>query len=587
MALGKKLTEEEKEQILNAAMSKIILAKVDQLDTAIISVDCPTDYPLEAFIQKIRLLHYLHNTRGYLDDPTFSSRIREECSNWNEPYFKKISFPYQQLLDKRKPFILVPETNSFFHEDSTHLWDDPEGGYAVVAIETVVSSKRKKYSAAEIIDKLTPMDYDYGIEGVVTKSVDSQKQRSTYPFIPGSLLCFEDQVFQAKLAVKYISSQCIFHGLKRKETSEIIEDLSCLYNWKRQKSSNSLKNGKKETYLQLCRILNFGEITTLQELFECASVDYKSHVVTSILGKGSSGVVYKVYSRELNAFRALKVFVEKDNFEEEETLSIEAQLMAKLSGKDLENIVQIYTAGNMVTERWKTAYTINMEYVDGQTLEEILSERKLTTHEVLDYSAQILNGIQSLRRWGITHRDLNPRNIKVNSLGKIKILDFGIATDEQSPKAKDNRRYGASEGNNADDLFSFGLLLYKMVTNEHLVYTKTAEVGEETYIKNIARLKSEIYSEDGTIKREYREKIAAVGEIPYRSLTGSETIVCITPEIRKILFSCFEKEEVDQIKHLYPEPFFFYLCSRDELIDILWNGGFSASLSAYVLKRKK
>ncbi len=334
-------------------------------------------------------------------------------------------------------------------------------------------------------------------------------------------------------------------------------------------------------FSKLERVTSFHEVNDLDEIMECGTITIPHGLAISKLGVGAGGSVYKVYRNDLKQFYALKIVNIGINEKE-------AELMAKLKGQDLENIVQIHDAGNHLAKiERETKYALLMEYVDGQTLEKILKERKLSTHEVLDYSAQILNGIQSLRRLGITHRDLNPRNIKLNSSGKIKILDFGIATDEQSPKAKDNRRYGAPEGNKADDLFSFGLLLYKMATGEHIVYTKTAEIGEETYAKNIAQLKSEIYLDDGNLKREYREKIAAVGVVPYKPLNGSETMACITPEIRKILVSCFEKEEIDKIKHLYPEPFYFYLCSRDELIDILWKGGFSASLCAYIQKRQK
>ncbi len=383
-------------------------------------------------------------------------------------------------------------------------------------------------------------------------------------------LTISEEMIKFSFLKRYLSS-LVDNGLAGEEPSSLASRLNSLF----QYENNSL------SYLSMMKSLNLDKQLSIDDLFECSSFRCPDTVFIKRLGQGKGGTTYKAYSENLQQYRAVKILNRR-------RAGSEARLMARLSGKDLENVVQIYDAGNhLVTVGREKAYTILMEYVDGQTLEEILKEIKLTTHEVLDYSAQILNGIQSLRRWGITHRDLNPRNIKVNSSRKIKILDFGIATDEKSPNAKDNRRYGASEGNYADDIFSFGLLLYKMATGKHLVYTRTAEMGEETYAKNIVRLKSEFYSEDETIKREYREKITAVGEVPYKSLTGSESIVCITPEIRKILSSCFEKEEIDKIKNLYPEPFFFYLCSRDELIDILWNGGFSASLSTYVLRRQK
>ncbi len=398
----------------------------------------------------------------------------------------------------------------------------------------------------------------------------SAMELAGFPGYGYNTFAIHEEMMKFSFLKRYLSS-LMKNGLAGEEPSSLVSGIKSLFQYENDPAS----------YLSMMKALDLDEQLSIDDMFECSALRCPKTVFIKKVGQGKGGATYKIFSENLQQYRAMKII--NHNW-----VNPEARLMARLSGKDLENVVQIYDAGNhLVTVGREKAYTILMEYVDGQTLEEILKERKLTPHEVLDYSAQILNGIQSLRRWGITHRDINPRNIKLNSSGKIKLLDFGIATDEQSPKAKDNRRYGALEGNDADDLFSFGLLLYKMATGEHLVYTRKAEMGEETYAKNIAQLKREIYLDDGNLKREYHEKIAAVGVVPYRPLTGSETIACITPEIRKILFSCFEKEGIDKIKRLYPEPFYFYLCSRDELIDILYKGGFSASFGAYVLRRQK
>src|SRR3989344_59139 len=157
-------------------------------------------------------------------------------------------------------------------------------------------------------------------------------------------------------------------------------------------------------------------------------------------------------------------------------------------------------------------YAILMEYVDGQTLEEILSERKLTPHEVLDYSAQILNGIKSLRKYGITHRDLKPKNIKVNTQGEVKILDFGIATDESHPEARNNQEFGAPTNMEADDLISFGLLVYKMATGKNLIDVPGKEtMGHDAYANEIDRMKLFLYR-DGKLTEEYRKKVVDVLE---------------------------------------------------------------------------
>ncbi len=272
---------------------------------------------------------------------------------------------------------------------------------------------------------------------------------------------------------------------------------------------------------RLEKIMSFYEAKDLDELMDCYGVDFSGGPVISKLGSGAGGSVYKVYNEDLKRYSALKLInPTKINPKE-------VELMARLVGQDLENIVQVYDAGRHIIgnvmpdcyirstdlkEVFKAngTHSILMEYVDGQTLEEILQERKLSLHEVLDYSAQILNGIQSLRKHGITHRDLNLRNIKVNSQGEIKILDFGIATDEPHPESIDARKYGAPKDMEADDLISFGLLVYKMATGEHLVDVPGKEKMESnTYAGEIDRIKSFLYQE-GKISKKYRKKIANI-----------------------------------------------------------------------------
>ena len=140
--------------------------------------------------------------------------------------------------------------------------------------------------------------------------------------------------------------------------------------------------------------------------------------------------------------------------------SKEAELMAKLEGKDLENIVQIYEASkNSVKVKKKPVYSIIMEYLDGEKLTSVIKSG-LSDDKVLEYSVQIFNGIKSLREHGIFHRDLRPDNImimrdyivkkswkdmdnygnfKIKKKDLLKIIDFGSATDKPGAKPKPPR----------------------------------------------------------------------------------------------------------------------------------------------------
>ncbi len=321
-------------------------------------------------------------------------------------------------------------------------------------------------------------------------------------------------------------------------------------------------------YTKLTQSISSGKAKNLEELLEISSI-YMPYEPVQKLGEGRGGKVYLVRPPELKQLRAIKV-LNNAVFKPRE-----AELLAKLSGQDLENIVQIHDAGtHLALVKQKRMYTILMEYVDGQTLEEILKERKLTPHEVLDYSAQILNGIQSLRKHGITHRDLNLRNIRVNSQGEVKILDFGIATDELHPEAKGNRKYGAPQGEEADDLISFGLLVYKMATGKHLIEVPRKEVmGHDTYAGEIGRIKPFLYH-DGELVKEYWEKIWNISKDLYDydndeyNCSGNEE--CSNRnKLVEIICSALIRRGITALKETYSFPYRYKIMGANELRGLL------------------
>lgn len=119
---------------------------------------------------------------------------------------------------------------------------------------------------------------------------------------------------------------------------------------------------------------------------------------------------------------------------------------------------------------------IVMEYVEGPTLREIMERSgKLVYSEAFDIIIKIVQAIGHLHEQGIIHRDIKPSNIKVAADGSIKLLDFGIAKSDYSPKltqtgeAIGTIQYMAMEHlqGNADkrsDVWSLGIMFYEMLT---------------------------------------------------------------------------------------------------------------------------
>src|SRR5882757_9386152 len=185
--------------------------------------------------------------------------------------------------------------------------------------------------------------------------------------------------------------------------------------------------------------------------------------ILSPIGKGGMGEVFKARDTRLDRTVAIKISAAQFSARFER----EARAIAALNHP---NICQLYDVG--------PDYLV-MEYVDGAPL-----KGPLPVEKAIEYAGQILDALDAAHRKGITHRDLKPANILVTKQG-IKLLDFGLAkrTAEVNPlgdattaaQTMDGQilgtlRYMSPEqlqGNEADarsDLFSFGCVLYEMLT---------------------------------------------------------------------------------------------------------------------------
>ena len=133
---------------------------------------------------------------------------------------------------------------------------------------------------------------------------------------------------------------------------------------------------------------------------------------------------------------------------------------------------------------------IAMEYVEGRTLEERLSQGPLSPQESLPLAAEIAEALEKAHDQGIVHRDLKPSNIMLADDGHPKIMDFGLAkrvspvegVESQDQTQTELTRQGSTLGTPAymspeqvlgqsvdarSDIFSFGIVLYEMLTGAH------------------------------------------------------------------------------------------------------------------------
>ena len=191
------------------------------------------------------------------------------------------------------------------------------------------------------------------------------------------------------------------------------------------------------------------------------------------LGKGAMGIVYKALDPMIGRTVAMKTMrVDVHGMEADEMLK-RFQNEARAAGVlQHPNIVTIYDAGEQ-----DGMFYIAMEYIEGVTLHSlILQNRVLPVEQIIDYSRQICAGLDQAHAHGVIHRDVKPANIMIMPDGLVKIMDFGIAKAggglTSAGQVLGTPNYMSPEqvkGRTLDgrsDLFSFGVMLYEMVTGE-------------------------------------------------------------------------------------------------------------------------
>ena len=143
--------------------------------------------------------------------------------------------------------------------------------------------------------------------------------------------------------------------------------------------------------------------------------------VVAALGSGGMGVVWKAIDTRLNRPVALKAIRDSEPGNTTGVLRLRAEALAAAS-LDHPYICKVYELLET-----GTATLVVMEFVEGETLGDILLRRTPTLSETLRYGSEIAEGLANAHTRGIVHRDVKPNNVMVTPHGHIKLLDFGIA----------------------------------------------------------------------------------------------------------------------------------------------------------------
>jgi predicted Ser/Thr protein kinase/tetratricopeptide (TPR) repeat protein len=197
------------------------------------------------------------------------------------------------------------------------------------------------------------------------------------------------------------------------------------------------------------------------------------YVVESVLGSGSMGFVYKAAQQELNRSVALKVMVAGEHASRDVIARFvrEARSIAKLSHPGIVPVFDMGVEGSL--------HYFVMEYVDGQSLRDLLVKGPIPVDAALRAGFFLAGALNYAHKAGVIHRDIKPSNILIDKMGRVRLVDFGLAktmTDgsvyTQAGMLCGTPQYMSPEqalDASADvdarsDIYSLGAVLYEMLT---------------------------------------------------------------------------------------------------------------------------
>jgi eukaryotic-like serine/threonine-protein kinase len=213
--------------------------------------------------------------------------------------------------------------------------------------------------------------------------------------------------------------------------------------------------------------------------------------VQGLLGAGAMGEVYRAHDTRLRRDVAMKVLGGAFANDSDRLRRFEQEARAA-GALNHPNILAIHDMGR----HGESSYVVS-ELLEGSTLRERLGPGPLPVRRAVETALQIARGLAAAHEKGIVHRDLKPDNLFVTRDGAVKILDFGLAKLTPGPIASltandvsqaptqpgtvlgtvgymSPEQVGGQSVDHRSDIFSFGAILYEMVTGRKAFRGRTA-----------------------------------------------------------------------------------------------------------------
>ncbi|MBP6004044.1 MAG: serine/threonine-protein kinase [Pyrinomonadaceae bacterium] len=225
--------------------------------------------------------------------------------------------------------------------------------------------------------------------------------------------------------------------------------------------------------------------------------------IRTLIGVGGMGEVYRASDPKIGRDVAIKVLPADFSADKERVARFEQEAQAA-GALNHPNIIAVYD----VDTQDDVLYVVS-ELLEGEELRERLDQGSIPLRKVTEYAQQIVSGLSAAHEKGIVHRDLKPENLFITNDDRVKILDFGLAklrepkpdagsSEDATRKAITNpgvvmgtvgymspEQVRGHATDHRSDIFSFGLILYEMITgkrafqHETMAETMSAILKEE------------------------------------------------------------------------------------------------------------
>jgi serine/threonine-protein kinase len=205
--------------------------------------------------------------------------------------------------------------------------------------------------------------------------------------------------------------------------------------------------------------------------FRTGEVFARRFRIVSVVGRGGMGEVYRAEDLMLGQSVALKFLPESANGNLNRLARFydEVRLARQITHP---NVCRVFDIGEADGQTY-----LSMEYIDGEDLGSLLRRiGRLPVDKAVEFARKLCAGLASAHRKGVLHRDLKPGNIMVDSLGEVRITDFGLAAVAGQLEGNEVRhgtpaymapeQLAGREVTAQSDIYALGLVLYEMFTGK-------------------------------------------------------------------------------------------------------------------------